>query len=204
MGVLITVAEPDLTVLASQVGSKLIVIFVGLGVGLFLVLAVLKIIFKKDLASMLMYFYMVLFALALLVLSVNAENFNLIPISFDSGGVTTGPITVPFIMAIGVGIASTIGGKHASENSFGLVAMCSIGPILAVLVLSLVNSGDVSSPNVNDYLLAEDVWGLAFITLGKTAKDVGIALGLIVGFFFVINFTSFFWTSIFTSFMPSA
>ena len=77
LGLLITVAEPDLTVLASQVGSKLIIIFVGFGVGLFLVLATLKIVFKKDLASILMYFYMVLFALALLVLSVDAENFRL-------------------------------------------------------------------------------------------------------------------------------
>ena len=137
LGLLITVAEPDLTVLAEQVGSDLIIIFVGLGVGLFLVLSILKIIFKKDLASMLVYFYMVLFALALLLLAVDPNNFQLIPLSFDSGGVTTGPITVPFIMALGVGIATTIGGKDSSENSFGLVAMCSVGPILAVMILSL-------------------------------------------------------------------
>lgn len=188
LGVLITVAEPDLTVLASQVGSNLIIIFVGLGVGLFLILAILKIVFKKDLASMLVYFYMVLFALALLAMAVDPENFNLIPVSFDSGGVTTGPITVPFIMALGVGVAATIGGKNSRENSFGLVAMCSVGPILAVLLLSLFNGGDISAPSVNDYLLPENIPQAITKTLLNTTKDVSIALGLVVAFFFIINF----------------
>ena len=188
LGLLITVAEPDLTVLAEQVGSDLIIIFVGLGVGLFLVLSILKIIFKKDLASMLVYFYMVLFALALLLLAVDPNNFQLIPLSFDSGGVTTGPITVPFIMALGVGIATTIGGKDSSENSFGLVAMCSVGPILAVMILSLVSGGDISAPNVNDYLITDNVLLATLETLGSTTIDVTIALGMVVGFFFIINF----------------
>ena len=189
LGFFITVAEPDLTVLANQVGSKMIILFVALGVGLFLVLAVLKIIFKKDLASMLVYFYMVLFALALLALAVDSNNFNLIPLSFDSGGVTTGPITVPFIMALGVGVATTIGGNNSNENSFGLVAMCSVGPILAVLLLSVINGGDVSAPNVNDYMMPTDILGSVFSTLIKTTKDVSIALSLVVVFFFIINFT---------------
>lgn len=188
MGLFITVAEPDLTVLANQVGSDLIIIFVGLGVGLFLLLAILKIVFKKDLASILMYFYMVLFALALLVLSESDSNAKLIPISFDSGGVTTGPITVPFIMALGVGVAATIGGRNSSENSFGLVAMCSVGPILAVLLLSIFNGGDISSPDPSDYLFPNDLLSSTLTTLGTTAKDVSIALGLVVVFFFVINF----------------
>ena len=189
LGFFITVAEPDLTVLANQVGSKMIILFVALGVGLFLVLAILKIIFKKDLASMLVYFYMVLFALALLALAVDSNNFNLIPLSFDSGGVTTGPITVPFIMALGVGVATTIGGNNSNENSFGLVAMCSVGPILAVLLLSVINGGDVSAPNVNDYMMSTDIVGSVFSTLIKTTKDVSIALSLVVVFFFIINFT---------------
>ncbi len=188
LGLLITIAEPDLTVLANQVGSNLIIIFVGLGVGIFLILSILKIVFKKDLASMLIYFYMVLFALALLLIAIEPGNFKLIPLSFDSGGVTTGPITVPFIMALGVGIAATIGGKNASENSFGLVAMCSVGPILAVLILSLINGGDISSPNINDYLIADNLLLATLETLWKTTKDVTLALGLVVGFFFIINF----------------
>lgn len=188
LGFLITVAEPDLTVLAEQVGSKMIIIFVGLGVGLFLVLSILKIVFKKDLASMLVYFYMVLFALALLLLAVDPNNFKLIPLSFDSGGVTTGPITVPFIMALGVGIAATIGGKNSNENSFGLVALCSVGPILAVMILSLMSSGDIQAPNPNSYQIAGNIFLATLHTLGKTTKDVTIALGMVVGFFFIINF----------------
>ena len=188
LGVLITIAEPDLTVLADQVGSKLIIIFVGLGVGLFLILSVLKIGFKVDLGGMLVYFYMVLFALALVIVTVNAENLVMLPLSFDSGGVTTGPITVPFIMALGVGIATTIGGKNASENSFGLVAMCSVGPILAVLLLSLISGGDVSAPAVDSYAFADDILGAVWHTLVSTAKDVLLALGLVVAVFFVINF----------------
>ena len=189
LGFLITVAEPDLTVLANQVGSKLIIIFVALGVGLFLVLGVLKIVYQKDLASILIYFYMVLFALAVLALAISPENFKLIPISFDSGGVTTGPITVPFIMALGVGVANIIGGKNANENSFGLVAMCSVGPILAVLLLSIVSGGDVTAPSVSDYALPDNVLSTVLVTLLKTTKDVSIALGLIILFFFIINFT---------------
>ena len=189
LGFLITVAEPDLTVLANQVGSKLIIIFVALGVGLFLVLGVLKIVYQKDLASILIYFYMVLFALAVLALAISPENFKLIPISFDSGGVTTGPITVPFIMALGVGVANIIGGKNANENSFGLVARCSVGPILAVLLLSIVSGGDVTAPSVSDYALPDNVLSTVLVTLLKTTKDVSIALGLIILFFFIINFT---------------
>ena len=188
LGLLITIAEPDLTVLADQVGSKLIIIFVGLGVGIFLVLSILKIIFKRDLASILIYFYMVLFALSLLLLSVDVNNFQLIPLSFDSGGVTTGPITVPFIMALGVGIAATIGGRKSSENSFGLVAMCSVGPILAVLILSFINGKAISAPDVNDYLIADNISLATIKTFLNTSKDVTLALGLVVGFFFIINF----------------
>ena len=187
LGLLITIAEPDLTVLADQVGSQLIIIFVGLGVGLFLVLSVLKIVLKKDLGSLLVYFYMVLFALALLVVSVDPDKFQLLPLSFDSGGVTTGPITVPFIMALGVGIATMVGGKNASENSFGLVSMCSVGPSLAVLLLSIVNGGDIAAPGIEDYLFAEDIWAATVHALLKTTKDVSLALGLVVAFFFVID-----------------
>ena len=188
LGVLITVAEPDLTVLANQVGSTLIILFVGLGVGIFLVLSILKIVFKVDLGSMLVYFYMTLFALALIMVATAPEKIELLPLSFDSGGVTTGPITVPFIMALGVGIAATIGGRNASENSFGLVAMCSVGPILAVLLLSLVSGGDIKAPSVEDYLFADDIFGAVVHTLLNTALDVFLALGLVVAFFFIVNF----------------
>ena len=104
LGMLITIAEPDLQVLANQVSAvmngTLLIYTVGLGVGTFLVVAILKIVFRKSLSTILMLFYMLLFALALLLV-VNG-NAPLLPMAFDSGGVTTGPITVPFIMALGL------------------------------------------------------------------------------------------------------
>lgn len=187
LGFLITVAEPDLSILAEQVGSNSLILFVGIGVGVFLLISVLKIIFKRQLATILMYFYMLLFALALLLLAIDPNNANLLPLCFDSGGVTTGPITVPFIMALGVGIAATIGGKHSNENSFGLIAMCSVGPILAVIILSLFNSGDIVPPVKEDYLMADNVIKATFHHLWDVTKEVTLALGLVVGFFFIIN-----------------
>ena len=188
MGVLITVAEPDLSVLAGQVkdiiNSTALILTVGIGVGIFLVLSVVKIITGKSLSSMLMFFYMLLFALVTLVI-IN-ENTDFLALAFDSGGVTTGPITVPFIMALGVGIAATLGGKNVSENSFGLIAMCSIGPILAVTVLGISASGDMSYA-LPDYSIANDLLASVLETLAVTAKDVAIALVLIVAFFTVLQ-----------------
>ena len=139
MGVLITVAEPDLSVLADQVSAVMnnyvLIITVGVGVGLFLVIAVVKIVFHKNLSSLLMFFYLMLFAFCALLIENGKIDF--LPLSFDSGGVTTGPITVPFIMALGFGISSTVGGRDANENSFGLIALCSIGPMIAVMALAL-------------------------------------------------------------------
>lgn len=190
MGLLITVAEPDLTVLAGQVkdvlNSTLLIICVGVGVGMFLVLSVLKMVFHKPLSSMLLYFYMILFALAAFVLA--AENGEFLPMSFDSGGVTTGPITVPFIMALGVGIAASIGGKDVSENSFGLIAMCSVGPILAVMLLGATADGEITY-QVPNYAI-ENGLGLALVEkILHTLKEVGIALGLIVTFFVILQIT---------------
>lgn len=186
MGVLITVAEPDLTVLAQQVGEIIdktaLIVTVGVGVGMFLLFAVLKIVFRKPLSAMLMFFYTAIFAVTcLLILSGNE---GLISLSFDSGGVTTGPITVPFIMALGVGIASTLGGKNANENSFGLVALCSVGPVLAVLILGCtVTDGSVATPGY------ESLSGFPRIieAVFETAKEVLLALGLIVIFFLILQ-----------------
>lgn len=190
MGVLITVAEPDLTVLASQVAgiinSTVLIFTVGIGVGLFLVIAILKIVFQKSLASILMFFYMVMFALSSLVI-ING-NIGFLPMAYDSGGVTTGPITVPFIMALGVGIAATIGGKNAEENSFGLVALCSIGPILAVILLGIGASGTLDY-QIPDYAIADDFLASVLHTLAHTAKEVTIALGLITAFFAILQVT---------------
>ena len=190
MGLLITVAEPDLTVLANQVkdvlNGTLLIVAVGMGVGIFLVLSVIKMVFHKPLSSLLLYFYMILFALAALVVAVGNGGF--LPMAFDSGGVTTGPITVPFIMTLGVGIASTIGGKDVGENSFGLIAMCSVGPILAVMLLGATVDGEIAY-QVPDYAI-ENGLGLAIVEkILHTLKEVGIALGLIVVFFVILQIT---------------
>lgn len=189
MGVLITVAEPDLSVLASQVqavmNSTVLIITVGAGVGLFLVLAILKIVFRKSLSMLLMFFYMMLFALCAILIDGGKGNF--LPLSFDSGGVTTGPITVPFIMALGVGISTTIGGRNANENSFGLIAMCSIGPMLAVMALALTSQGDITY-ELADYSVENSLANFRHI-LCEHSLDVLKALGLIVIFFLVLQFT---------------
>ena len=127
-----------------------------------------------------MLFYMLLFALALLLV-VNG-NAPLLPMAFDSGGVTTGPITVPFIMALGVGISAVLGDRRSKENSFGLVALCSVGPILAVLVLGIFSTNNLTYA-VPDYTVNADVAGAFLHTAGHTCKEVAIALGLIVAFF---------------------
>lgn len=189
LGFFITIAEPDLTVLASQVkdviNSTLLIVFVGVGVGLFLLIAILKIVFKRQLASLLMFFYMLIFALASLL--ITSGNEELLALSFDSGGVTTGPITVPFLMALGVGIAITIGGKRANENSFGIIALCSVGPIISVMILGIFTNGDLSY-TVPNYQIADNVFSVFFKTILTVTKEVTLALGLIVIFFFIINF----------------
>lgn len=189
LGLFITIAEPDLSVLAEQVSSAveptLLIGAVGVGVGLFLLLAVLRILFRADLSQMLTFFYLTLFAVTALLAE---SNVSLIPLSFDSGGVTTGPVTVPFIMALGVGVSGAIGGKKSGENSFGLVALCSIGPMLAVALLCSFSSAVPTLPEP-DYGIA-DAWYAALpeVTLG-VVLNVLKALGLIVAFFMVLQFT---------------
>ena len=189
MGVFITVAEPDLSVLAEQVktvmNSAVLIATVGAGVGIFLLIAVFKIILRKDLSAILMFFYMVLFALCALLIESGKNDF--LAMCFDSGGVTTGPITVPFIMALGVGIATTIGGKNSNENSFGLVALCSIGTILAVMILSMSAKGELTY-TTPAYTFASELNDFGNVLLA-TCREVVIALALIVVFFTVIKLT---------------
>lgn len=189
MGVLITIAEPDLSVLASQVqaviSSEVLMISIGCGVGIFLVLSALKIIFKKDLSMMLIFFYMVIFALVAMIILNNNESF--LALSFDSGGVTTGPITVPFIMALGVGIAQTIGGREKKENSFGLIALCSIGPVIGILILGLTFSGEIPY-SVGDYGISQSLFTDITSEILSVSLEVLLALGLIVLFFLIIQF----------------
>ena len=132
MGAIITISEPDLQVLAEQVPSipnYILILTIAVGVGIFLALAILRILFQINLSTILIVLYIVLIGTSFFV----SKDF--LAVAFDSGGVTTGPMTVPFIMAMGVGLASVRGDRNASSDSFGLVALSSIGPVLAVLIL---------------------------------------------------------------------
>ena len=184
LGLLITVAEPDLTVLANQLASVMngtvLIWTVGIGVGAFLIVAILRVVFKVRLSSFLMLFYMLLFALALMLMEQNKQ--ALLPAAFDSGGVTTGPITVPFIMALCVGISHVLGDRHSQENSFGMVALCSVGPILAVLVLGVASDGQFNY----QYELASPT---ILSVMGHQAVNIAKALGLIVAFFLICQVT---------------
>ncbi len=195
MGLFITIAEPDLFVLSRKVSSTdlikqlILIIATSVGVGLFLVIAVLRIIFKKDLIPLLLYFYF--FCFGLVGVSYALGYGKNIALAFDSGGVTTGPITVPFIMALGVGVSSTIGGRNQKENSFGLVSLCSVGPIMVLLLLSIFLYKDTI--NVDLVALApltvDNIWINILDSFVNKCIWVGIALGLILIFFFIINFT---------------
>lgn len=140
LGVVVTIAEPDVRVLGTQVDSvsggaipqSILILSVALGVGIFVGLAMLRIILNINIVYLLIVGYGIAFLLA----AFTPPTF--VPISFDSGGVTTGPLTVPFILALGVGVATVIRGKSSSSDGFGLVALASIGPIISVLLLGVI------------------------------------------------------------------
>ncbi len=157
MGVIITIAEPDLQVLAQLVPgvpNLVLIVTVAVGVGLFLVFSILRILFQIPLSRMLIGCY-----LAVIVLSIFTPN-NFVAVAFDSGGVTTGPITVPFVLAMGLGLASIRGDKESRDDSFGLVALCSIGPILAVMILGILykpSGAGYVPPVIPDIVMTRDV-----------------------------------------------
>ena len=186
LGIIITISEPDLQVLANQVPNipnAALIGAVALGVGVFLVIAMLRILFGISLNILLIGFYIVVFGLAMLV----PKNFW--AVAFDSGGVTTGPMTVPFIMALGVGVSAIRSDRHAGNDSFGLVALCSIGPILAVLVLGLMYPSEAAYTPVEipEMENSQEMILLFVHGLPHYAKEVAIALAPIVAFFFLFN-----------------
>jgi len=145
LGALITIAEPDLQLLARQVPTipnRVLIFSVAAGVGLFLAVSLLQKVFSIRLSHALLFFYALTFLLTLLAPA------DFIPVSFDSGGVTTGPITVPFIMALGIGMTSLRSDKNSQTDSFGLIALCSIGSVLAVLLLGIFYAPDDVSGSI--------------------------------------------------------
>ena len=192
LGIAVTVSEPDLTVLAANVptiDSTVLIVTVDVGVGLLLMLSMVRILFRIPLKWLLIGLYGAVFVLATVVMITKPDY---LAVAFDSGGVTTGPMTVPFIMALGVGVASIRSDASAQEDSFGLVALCSVGPILAVLILSFFSSGDPASTNE----AAEAI--LNTVQLGKTylhelpheTANVFMALLPIVVFFLIFQFAA--------------
>ena len=191
IGALITVAEPDLQVLADQfetLNRWTVILTVAAGVGSFLVLALVRIIKKIQLTQILLALYVLVFAVAG---TMAIDNGTFIPVAFDSGGVTTGPITVPFFMALGIGFATVRGGKNAQDDSFGMVALCSIGPILAMLILGLatgvneVSSGVSALPEYGDFGAVAAAFGRG---LPGYIKEVALALLPIVLLFGIFQF----------------
>lgn len=183
LGFIITISEPDLQVLAEQVPSipnYTLILAVAFGVGFFLVVAMLRMLFSKSLPSLLIIFYLIVFALAFFV----PDDF--LAVAFDSGGVTTGPMTVPFIMSLGVGFAAVRSDKHAEDDSFGLVSLCSIGPILAVLLLGLLYHPEDTGytpaelPEIHDSV---ELWNYFAHGFPEYMKEIAISLLPIVIFF---------------------
>ncbi len=140
LGYVVTVAEPDVRVLATQVdqvsggevGKQLLIQMVALGVAVYVGLAILRIVMGFSLYFLMLISYALAFLLSFYVPS------HFVPVSFDAGGVTTGPMTVPFILALGVGVATVLRAKRSASDSFGLVGLASIGPILAVMLLGVI------------------------------------------------------------------
>lgn len=187
MGVIITIAEPDLQVLARQtpgVPDLVIILSVSLGVGLFLVIALLRTLFQIKLSIILIILYSFVFLLAVFV----PDNF--IPVAFDSGGVTTGPMTVPFIMALGIGMASIRSDKSSQEDSFGLVALCSVGPIIAVLLVGIFFRPTGSEYTASTFVETDNlliIFQMFLSAMPTYVKEVALALLPILLFFIIFQ-----------------
>jgi len=190
MGFIITISEPDLQVLAQQVPSVpniVLILAVAAGVGVFLVAALLRMLFGVALSHMLVFFYLLVFGLTFLVPG------DFLAIAFDSGGVTTGPMTVPFIMAFGIGIAAIRSDRHAADDSFGLVSLCSIGPILSVLILGMIYHPQ-QTEQVSDAILVVDntvdLWACFSEGFPEYIREMAVSILPIVIFFGIFQLIS--------------
>lgn len=188
LGLAITIAEPDLQVLAGNVphiDTPVLIITVALGVGLFLMICMLRILFGVQLRWLLLGFYALVFLLAAL------SDQDFLSVAFDSGGVTTGPMTVPFIMSMGVGVAAIRSDENAEADSFGLVALCSIGPVLAVLILGFVyqdsQSAAYAGAQITNYLNTVELTGGYLSALPEYLKEMALSLAPIAVFFFAFQ-----------------
>ena len=182
LGLMITIAEPDLTVLgdllSENINSRALKITIGIGVGVFLVIGLMRIIFQQNLKIWLIFFYFIVFALACLLDGKNGE--TIVSIAFDSGGVTTGPVTVPFLLTFGAGVASVRGGKNSSSDSFGVTGLCSIGPLISTMLLLLIMSNFTDFSSLKNSISMGD----PFVeVLSQTCLEVLIAVVPLFVFF---------------------
>lgn len=191
IGMIITIAEPDLMVLANQLSpgggtNYVILISVAVGVGIFLAVSVIRTFFNIKLKYLLLGSYALVFALAIVTQIVNP---SFTAIAFDSGGVTTGPITVPFLMALGLGLAAVRNGDKGSDDSFGMIALCSIGPIVAVFIVGLTGMSDIGVPENTIPVIntASDFFVAFGHGLIDYAKEVAIALLPVTVVFFIFQ-----------------
>lgn len=187
LGFIVTISEPDLQVLAHQVPSvpnMVIILSVAVGVGIFLVIALLRMLLGIPLPPLLVVCYIVTFTLALFVPK------DFLAVAFDSGGVTTGPMTVPFIMALGVGVSAIRSDRHAADDSFGLVALCSVGPIIAVMLLGIFyNPGEslYEPPMIPEISDSAELFGLFAVELPTYMKEIAVSLLPIFVFFMIFQ-----------------
>ena len=186
LGFAITVAEPDLQVLAETVphiSSTVLLVTVGIGVGLFMSLCMYRIITGANLRWLLLGCYALIFLLAAFT------DPDFLCIAFDSGGVTTGPMTVPFILAMGMGVANIRSDNRAEADSFGLVALCSIGPILSVLLLGFFYDGGEAVAELSHTSLPTTtaIGGAFLAALPVYFKEMAIAMLPIVGIFLIFQ-----------------
>jgi hypothetical protein len=194
IGFFITLSEPDLQVLANQIPSvpnAVLVVSVAVGVGLFLVTALLRMLFSIPISWILLVCYIVVFGLAAFV------PHEFLAIAFDAGGVTTGPMTVPFIMSLGLGVSAIRSDKHASDDSFGLVALSSVGPILTVMILGLLyhpESADYAALLPGQTSNSVELWGQFInkeIGFAFYIEDVALALAPVFASFVLFQLFAF-------------
>ncbi|MGI6359833.1 MAG: DUF1538 domain-containing protein [Acholeplasmatales bacterium] len=187
LGFFIIVAEPSVRVLASQLKDAInpeiiMILTVAIGVGLLMTVGLVRILFKVSFRTIMIILYSIVFLLSIVLSQVNPF---FVSVAFDSGGFATGPLSVPFIMSLAYGISRARGDKSSDQDSFGLVGITVVGPILAVLVLGLIYKVDpatiVKDPtilNLGDYLL-------------QYTKDMAIAILPFIVFFVIFQFLDF-------------
>lgn len=190
LGLAVTISEPDLQVLAETVphiDNMVLIVTVGVGVGFFLMVCMLRIFLGIKLRWLLIIFYALVFLLAAF------SDPDYLAIAFDAGGVTTGPMTVPFILALGVGVANIRSDRDAGADSFGLVSLCSIGPILFVLILGFIypNADGVSNVTLVDWGNTLEIGSSYIEAIPHYMLETAIALLPIVGIFLVFQFFVF-------------